>query len=362
MAKDYYNVLGVDKKASQDDIKKAFRKLAHKYHPDKSGGDEAKFKEVSEAYAVLGDEKKRREYDTYGQAFPGGAPGAGQGGFGGPFGGFDFSQFQQGFGGGGAEFDMGDIFGDIFGTRQARAPRGRDISIDLEIPFKDAIFGTERTVLLAKVSACLTCHGSGAKPGTELETCKACNGTGKIHEVRNSILGQFTSTRICTVCEGTGKVPKEKCLDCKGHGVLRRQEEITISVPAGIDDGEMIRLAGQGEAVKAGQAGDLYVKIHVQPHPVFRRDGPNLVMELPVKLTDALLGTTASIEALDDKTLEVKIPPMKRAEELLRVRGKGVPQGRHGHGDLIIRLEVALPHKLSGKAKKSVEDLRDEGL
>ena len=365
MAKDYYNILGVDKKASQDDIKKAFRKLAHKYHPDKSGGDEAKFKEVSEAYAVLGDEKKRREYDAYGQAFPGGAPGAGQGGFGGnPFGGFDFSQFQQGFGGQGVEFDMGDIFGDLFGARSsARAQaRGRDVSIDLEIPFKDAIFGTERTVLLAKVSTCLTCHGSGAKPGTDLETCKTCNGSGKIHEVRNSILGQFTTTRVCGVCEGAGKVPKEKCPECKGHGVLRRQEEITIGIPAGIEDGEMIRLAGQGEAVKAGQPGDLYVKVHVQPHPVFRRDGSNLVMDLPVKLTDALLGTTASIQALDSKTLEVKIPPMKRAEELLRVRGKGVPQGRHGHGDLIIRLEVALPHKLSGKAKKSVEDLRDEGL
>ncbi|MDE2021399.1 MAG: molecular chaperone DnaJ [Patescibacteria group bacterium] len=362
MTKDYYNVLGVDRKASQDDIKKAFRKLAHKYHPDKGGTDEARFKEITEAYAVLSDDKKRREYDTYGQAFSGGASGAPQGGQG--FGGFDFSQFQQGFGHGGVEFDFGDLFGDVFGGArggQTRAPRGRDISIDLEIPFKDAVFGTTRTVLIAKVSTCDICHGSGAKPGTELETCKTCNGSGRVHETRNSILGQFTSVRTCTACDGSGKIPKEKCTECKGHGVKRKEEEVKISIPAGIDNGEMIRLPQQGEAIKTGIAGDLYVKVHVKPHAIFRRDGSNLVMDLPVKFTDALLGTTVSIESLEGKTLEVKIPPMKRAEELLRVRGKGIPEG-NSRGDLIIRLEVALPHKLSGKAKKAVEDLRSEGL
>jgi molecular chaperone DnaJ len=365
MAKDYYNVLGVDKKASQDDIKKAFRKLAHKYHPDKGGTDESRFKEITEAYSVLSDDKKRREYDTYGQAFAGGAgPSRGTGQAGGQgSGGFDFSGFQQGFGGGGAEFDFGDIFGDIFGGRsqQARTPRGRDISMDLEIPFKDAVFGTTRNVLIAKVSTCSLCHGTGAKPGTELETCKTCNGSGRIHETRNSILGQFTSVRTCNVCEGTGKVPKEKCPECKGHGVRRKEEEIKVNIPAGIDNGEMIRLPQQGEAIKAGTAGDLYVKIHVKPHPIFRREGSNLIMNLPVKLTDALLGTTVPIEILEGKTLEVKIPPMKRAEELLRVAGKGIPVDG-SRGDLIIRLEVALPHKLSGAARRVVEDLKSEGL
>lgn len=362
MAKDYYSVLGVDKKASQEDIKKAFRKLAHKYHPDKGSTDETKFKEITEAYAVLGDEKKRREYDAYGQAFPGGS-----GASGGPgFGGFDFSDM---FRNGGFEFsaeggDFGDIFGDLFGGgRRARTktPRGRDISIDLEIPFRDAAFGTVRKVLIGRISACATCHGSGAKPGTTLDACKTCGGSGRIHETRNSILGQFTSVRTCSACDGTGKIPKEKCHDCKGHGVIRKQEEIHISVPAGIDNGEMIRLPGQGEALKGGIAGDLYVKVHVKPHPVFRREGANLIMHLPLKLTDALLGTTVSIEGLEGKTLEIKIPPMKRAEELLRVPGKGIPVER-ARGDLIIRLEVALPHKLSGKAKKSVEDLKSEGL
>lgn len=362
MAKDYYNVLGVDKKASEDDIKKAFRKLAHKHHPDKGGSDE-KFKEITEAYSILSDAKKRREYDTYGQAFPGGNPGAGGAEQG--FGGFDFNGFQQGFGQGGAEFDFSDIFGDIFGGgrgSQARTPRGRDISIDLEISFKDAVFGTTRTVLIGKVSTCDLCKGSGAKQGTELQTCTTCNGSGRVHESRNSIFGPVNSVRTCSACEGTGKIPKEKCATCKGHGVHRKEEEIKISIPAGIDNGEMIRMPGQGEAVKTGIAGDLYVKIHVKPHTTFRRDGANLIMDLPVKLTDALLGSTVSILTIEEKTLEVKIPAMKRVEELLRVRGKGIPIDGNNRGDLIIRLEVALPHKLSGKSKKALEDLKSEGL
>ena len=365
MAKDYYNVLGVDKKATNDDIKKAFHKLAHKYHPDKGGTDESKFKEITEAYSILSDEKKRREYDTYGQAFAGG-PSTGSGQAGNPFGGFDFSQFQQGFGNGGVEFDLGDIFGDFFGNARGGGtsrgnPRGRDISIDLEISFKDAVFGTTRNVLITKTSKCNICNGTGAKTGTELETCTTCNGSGRVHETRNSILGQFTSMRICNVCDGNGKIPKEKCSECKGHGTRRKEEEIHISIPAGIDNGEMIRLPQQGESIKTGIAGDLYVKIHVKPHHLFRRDGSNLIMKLPVKLTDALLGTTVSVEILEGKTLEVKIPPMKNPEELLRVAGKGIPVGGR-RGDLIIHLETAFPQKLSGKAKKAVEELKTEGL
>lgn len=361
MAKDYYNVLGVDKKASKDDVKKAFRKLAHKYHPDKGGGDEAKFKEITEAYSVLSDDKKRREYDTYGQAFAGGQPsGAGAGGFGG----FDFNNFQ-GFGGQGVEFDMGDLFegfGDIFGGRgRSRTPRGRDISIDIEVSFKEAVLGGKRTVLIAKVSTCDICKGSGAKPGTEMDTCATCGGSGRVHESRRSILGDFTSVRTCTTCEGTGKVPKEKCENCKGHGVLRKEEEINIEIPAGIDNGEMIRLPQQGEAIKGGIAGDLYVKVHVKPHAVFRKDGANLVMQLPVKMTDALLGTTISVTTVDEKTLEVKVPPLARAEETLRIKGKGVPL-EGGRGDLLINVSVAMPKKLSGRAKKAIEELKEEGL
>ncbi len=355
MAKNYYDVLGVDKKATKDDIKKAFRKLAHKYHPDKGGGDEAKFKEITEAYSVLGDDKRRKEYDNYGQAFQGGG-GAG-------FGGFDFSNFQ-GFGGQGVEFDLGDLFegfGDIMGRRGSQKRRGRDISIDVQVSFAEAVMGASRSMVIAKVAECATCAGSGGKPGSGTETCKTCNGQGKVHEARNSILGQFTSVRTCVACDGVGTIPKEKCADCSGHGTRRQESELNIAIPVGIENGEMIRLSGQGEAVKNGLPGDLYVKVHVKMHPVFRKEGANLVMNLPVKLTDALLGTSVTIEAVDGKSLEVKIPVMTKAEEILRVRGKGVPYPGD-HGDLLIRVSIALPKKLSGKAKKAVEDLKDEGL
>lgn len=357
MAKNYYDILGVDKKATQDDVKKAFRKLAQKHHPDK-GGDEAKFKEITEAYSTLSDEKKRREYDSYGQTFNGAGPGG--------FGGFDPSQYG-GFGNGGVEFDLNDLFenfGDIFGGARggrSQAKRGRDISIDIEISFKESILGGTRSVLITKVGKCDTCEGSGAKPGTEMETCKTCNGAGKLHETRNSPLGSFTSVRTCQTCEGSGKIPKEKCATCSGHGVLRKEEEIKIQIPAGIDGGEMMRMPGKGEAIKGGTSGDLYIKVHVKSHPTFKKEGMNLVMEMPMKLTDALLGTTATITTIDDKKLEVKIPPMSAAEQTLRLKGKGVALDSHS-GDLLIRLTATLPKKLSGKAKKAIEELKSEGL
>ena len=355
MAKNYYEVLGVDKKASKDEVKKAFRKLAQKHHPDK-GGDEATFKEITEAYSVLSDDKKRREYDTYGQTFAGGGA---QGG-GNPFGGFDFSGFQNG----GVEFDFSDLFGggfgDLFGGR-GKARRGRDISIDIEVTFKESVMGAKRQVLITKVGKCDVCQGNGAKPGTELETCKTCNGAGRVHETRDSILGAFSSVRTCPTCDGSGKIPKEACKNCSGRGVLRKEEEISVTIPEGIDGGEMIRMPGMGEAIKGGTSGDLYVKVHVKPHPVFKKQGMNLTMEMPVKLTDALLGTTATITTIDDRELEVKIPPLTAAEQTLRIRGRGVTiDGRSG--DLLIHLTAVLPKRLSSKAKKLVEELRAESL
>jgi molecular chaperone DnaJ len=359
MAKDYYSILGVDRKATADDVKKAFRKLAHKYHPDKGTGDEAKFKEITEAYSVLADDKKRKEYDTYGQAFQGGGGNAGANGFGG----FDFNNFQ-GFGQG-VEFDFSDLFGgfgDVFGGGKSRGRRGRDISLDIEISFKESIFGTKRSVIIAKTGTCETCEGSGAKPGTEMNTCPTCNGAGKVHETRNTpFFGPMSSVRTCPMCDGSGKIPKDKCETCKGAGVMRREEDIAINIPAGIDSGEMIRMPQQGEAVKNGTPGDLYVKVHVKPHAIFRKEGGNLVMELPVKLTDALLGSSVTVETLDGKSLEVKVPAMAKTEETLRVRGKGVPQGGAA-GDLLIHVSVALPKKLSSRAKKALEDLKTEGL
>jgi molecular chaperone DnaJ len=359
MAKDYYEILGVNKGASKDEIKKAFYKLAHKYHPDKKEGNEAKFKEVNEAYQVLSDETKRSKYDQYGSGFEnmGGAY-QGQGGFDG----FDFSGFQNG-GFGGMEFDLNDIFSDFFGGGGGRAQqrRGRDISTEVQITFAEAVFGVNRKILITKTSSCLTCHGAGAKPGTKMETCKKCNGQGSIREMKRTILGQISTNKLCDACMGSGEVPHEVCETCKGKGVLRREEEISINIPAGIRDGEMVRMTGMGEAVYKGTTGDLYIKINVAPHPVFKREGSDLAMNLNIKLSDALLGTKHEIETLDGK-IEVTIPEGVSINEILRVRGKGVPTGKNKRGDLLIKLNIKLPSKLSRKAREIVEGLKEEGI
>lgn len=363
MKKDYYEILGVEKSANQEEIKKAFRKLAHKYHPDKGGGDADKFKEASEAYSVLSDEKKRAEYDTYGKNWNGGASqgGAQGGGFG--FGDFDFSDFAGQAGQGGfQDFDLGDIFGDIFGGgRREKTRRGRDISIDLAISFEESVFGVERKILITKTSVCKECKGSGAKTGSETITCDICNGKGKIHETKRSIFGTFSTQKECANCHGTGKIPREKCHKCKGAGVARSEEEIVVKIPAGVDNGEMVRLGGAGEAVRGGTSGDLYIKLHVAKHPTFRKEGSNLLMDLNVKLTQALLGGETTIKTLDGDLI-VKIPEGVSHGEILRVRGKGVPTGRNSRGDIMIKINIQIPAKLSKNAKKIVEELKKEGL
>lgn len=364
MKQDYYEILGVNKGASKDEIKKAFYKLAHKYHPDKKGGNEAKFKEVNQAYQVLSDDAKRSKYDQFGSGFESAGAGYSQGGQG--FEGFDFSGFQNG---GGADFDFGnlnDIFSDFFGGGmggggRTQARRGRDISTEIQISFSDSIFGMERKILITKTSNCVTCNGSGAKPGSKIETCKHCNGQGRIREAKRTIFGNISSTKTCEVCLGTGEVPHEVCEMCKGKGVLRREEEISIAIPAGIRDGEMVRMTGYGEAISRGIAGDLYIKINVAPHPVFKRDGHDLVMNLNLKLSDALLGTKYPIQTLDGE-IEVTIPEGVSINEILRVRGKGVPAGKNKRGDLLIKLNIKLPSKLSRKSREIIEELKKEGI
>ena len=356
---DYYKTLGLQKGASKDEVKKAFRKLAAKYHPDKKTGDEAKYKEITEAYAVLGDDKKKAEYDTYGHAFNG----AGGGAQGGGFGGFDFSQFQQGFGGGqgGFEFDLNDLFqGFGFGGGSNRQRRGNDVSIDINLGFKESVFGTTRKVLLTKQNTCTVCDGSGAKPGTELKKCDTCAGNGKVRETRQSVMGSFTTVRECNTCNGTGQIPKENCQNCGGDGVKREQTEITIKIPAGIQNGEVIRMTGQGEAMSGGQPGDLYIKVHVESDANIKRDGLNLYTKLPVKLTDALLGSTYTVETLDGKT-DIKIPAGITHGELIRIKGKGVSSDR-GRGDFMVRVSVETPKKLSKKAQKLIKELQEEGI
>lgn len=352
--KDYYAILGIDKTASKDEVKKAFRKLAGKYHPDKKTGDEAKFKEISEAYSVLSDDKKRAEYDTYGRSYAGGAQNAGWGGF------------QGGFQGANMEFDLNDLFenfGDMFGggfRQNKRQTRGNDISVDIELSFKEAAFGTERTLKLLKTNLCSTCKGSGATQGSEMIECKNCNGHGKIRETRQSILGQFATVRECEQCAGTGKVPKDPCKDCAGAGVKRSEDTITIEIPPGIENGEMIRMTGRGEAVKSGVPGDLYIKIHVEKHPTIKRNGDDLESTLRVKLTDALLGNSYAIETLDG-TLTIKVPEGVKHGEMLRIKGKGVGKGKT-RGDFFVKVLIDMPQKLSRNAKKLIEDLRKEGI
>ncbi|MEN9337894.1 MAG: hypothetical protein RIQ41_208 [Candidatus Parcubacteria bacterium] len=356
MTKNYYDVLGVQKGASKEEIKKAFYKLASKYHPDK-GGDAEKFKEVNEAYQVLSDDKKRKEYDTYGQTFNGQGPMGGAG-----FGGFnqgDFGDMQFDFG------DLGDMFGDIFGGfgGGARTRRGRDISLEVDVTFKESVFGTERNVLINKVGTCTTCEGSGAKKGSEMVTCITCNGQGKIHDMKRTFMGNFQTVRTCETCNGKGKMPKERCHDCRGAGVLNKREEIHVEVPAGISNGEMIRMSGLGEAVSGGQSGDLYVKINVQADKIWKREGNDLVIKHSIKLTDALLGVKQTIDGLDGG-IEIDVPAGVSAGEVLRVKSRGVP---HVHdikrrGDALIKLEIAMPKKLSKKAMALVEQMKEEGI
>lgn len=357
--KDYYSILGIERGASEEQIKKAFRTLAHKYHPDKKGGDEAKFKEVSEAYAVLSDSKKRAQYDQYGAYNPGGQAGG--------FGGFDFSDFAKNFqgfdgfaNGQGVEFDIGDVFGDFFGGGK-RTRRGRDISMDVEILFRDAVFGTERRILVTKMALCTTCTGTGAKKGSTMVSCATCNGNGQIRESRNTFFGTFASTRTCPNCKGRGETPKEVCTDCRGEGALRKQEEVHVVLPAGINDGEMIRMPGRGEALPGAQSGDLYIKVHVKADKLFTREGNDLVTGLTIKLTDALLGTEYKLQTLDGET-KLTVPQGISQGEFLRIRGRGVPYGRGSRGDLMVRIDIEFPKKLSRAAKEAVEKLKEEGI
>jgi molecular chaperone DnaJ len=353
--KNYYEILGLQKGASKEEIKKAFHKLAHQHHPDKKGGDEAKFKEINEAYQILSDDQKRAQYDQFGSY---NGSGGGAGGFNG--GGFDFSGFQNGQG---FDFDLGDIFGDIFGGGgRSRGPkRGRDISVDIQISFADSIFGIERKISISKVGSCDTCGGSGAEPNSGFKKCSTCNGQGQIRENKRTVFGTFASTRECDTCHGTGEVPDKKCHTCHGEGVVKKNEEMKVAIPAGIESGQMIRLSGKGEAVPHGVPGDLYLKIYVEKDPIFHRANQNIEMDLDIKLTEGLLGGEREIKTLDG-SMTITIPTGISSGEILRVRGKGVPSRSGKRGDLLIKIVIKTPAKLSKNARKLIDDLKAEGL
>ena len=363
MSKDYYKTLGVDKNASKEEVKKAFHKLAHTHHPDKNNGDDTKFKEVNEAYQVLSDDKKRSSYDQFGSADGpqgfGGGFGGGQGGFGG----FDFRG-----GNGNMEFDMGDlgdIFGDFFGGGMGRGKqknrKGRDLQTDVTLTFEESIFGVEKKINLNKQSICSVCSGTGAKVGTKMDTCKTCGGQGQVREIRRSMLGNFETVKTCDICFGSGKIPSQKCSECRGSGVVKKNEEISVKIPTGINNGETLRVRGHGEAIQGGETGDLYIKLNVKSHSVYTRENSNLIMELKIKLTDAILGMNYNLKTLDNRNIEVKIPEGINNNEMLRVKGQGVPVG-HSRGDIIMKIHVDMPKKLSRKTKEIIEKLKEEGL
>lgn len=354
MSKDYYNILGVDKKASQEEIKKAFRKVAHKYHPDKKDGDEVKFKEANQAYQVLSDKQKREQYDRFGSNPHSFGQGQGSGSWGGGFAGFQGQGAQFDFG----DIDLGDIFGGFSGSRgRSRKPRGQDIQMRVELDFKDAVFGVDKELELTHKTVCSECEGDGARKGSDMITCSHCEGQGKI---QTQMMGIFATLTECPTCNGKGKVPKEKCSQCKGAGVERTKETIEFHIPAGISHGDNLRIQGKGDAIEGGTPGDLFVQVLVKAHALFKRRGLDLIIEQEVSISSAILGDSYRIAMLDGKELEVKVPAGTQDATLLRVAGRGI-HTRGQKGDLLIKVNITIPKKISKKAQEAIEILKKEG-
>lgn len=362
MAKDYYDILGVSKDASDDEIKKAYRKAAHKHHPDKEGGDEAKFKEVNEAYQVLSDAQKRQQYDQFGQTFDGAGPGPGGAGFGG-FGGF--GQQAGGFQGGFEGFDVGSIFDEFFGgssrRRQGGPVRGDDITIDMSISLEDSYKGTEREVELYKRVVCDRCSGNGAEPGTPIETCGTCNGQGQVAQQFQTPLGTMQQTRVCPTCRGEGKIPKSPCTKCGGDGRTNETVKVSITIPQGIADGQTLEVSGKGEAGKSGGSpGDLFVRMRVNDDKKLRREGHDLVADFPISFTQAALGGTAQFTYFDT-SVDIEVKPGTQHGEAYVEHEKGFVDPRTGRrGDLRVVFNVVTPKKLTKKERKLLEQLAKE--
>jgi molecular chaperone DnaJ len=348
--RDYYEILGVPRDASDEDIKRSFRRLAQRWHPDVNTDPDAdeRFKEVNEAYQVLSDPQRRQAYDMFGRA---GVGGTGAEGFG-PFGGF------QGFG------DIFDAFfgGSASGTRRARPPSGADLRYDLRLTFEEAIRGTEKDVTFRALERCDTCAGSGAEPGTEPVTCPQCNGSGEMRQVRSTILGQMVNVTTCSRCRGAGRIVETPCPTCRGDGRVERERTLRVTIPAGIDDGHQIRLSGEGESgPRGGLAGNLYVVVHVEPHPQLRRQQTELYFELPLSVTQAALGARVAVPTPDgEETIEVKAGTQPGTE--VRLRGRGAPHLRRPgvRGDLHVLVDVRVPTRLSGRERELLEALATE--
>lgn len=366
MAKDYYEVLGVSKNASQEEIKKAFRKKAHEYHPDKKTGDDKKFKEVNEAYQTLGNETKRKQYDQFGQSFGSGNAG----------GGFNYQDFarqqsgnpfgQGGFSQGGVHFDFGDMgdLGDIFGSffggagpRSQRTSKGQDVEVELVLEFTEAVFGIEKIIDLQKRVVCDRCGGNGGEPGAKINTCKTCGGSGRVTRVQQTILGNFQTQTACQTCGGEGKTYEQKCTECSGKGVIYGSERIKISIPAGIEDGQSIRLSGKGEPNPSGLDGDLYVRVKVKSDKRFIRKGDNVYSQIYLSLKQAILGDKIDVETVDGP-VKLKIPAGTQSHTEFKLKDKGVPHlHSRGRGDHLVKVIVDIPRSLSRSQRKVIEEL-----
>jgi molecular chaperone DnaJ len=362
--KDYYKILGVDKKASDVEIKKAFSKLAHQYHPDKKGGDEAKFKEANEAYQVLKNKEKRQKYDQFGSADGNPFSGGGSGFNGGnPFGG-GFSGFQQG---NINMDDLGDIFGDIFGgggfsggSRRSRVQKGRDIEVAMEISLEEAVFGVSRTIELKKNVICSKCNGKG---GTGSKTCSKCQGSGQIRVQQNTFFGSFQSMAQCPNCEGQGETVDKVCGYCAGKGYMMGKDKIEVKVPAGIDNNQSLRLSGKGEpGLKGAPAGDLYIKIKVKPSSKFTREGETIKSTVRLKYSQLIQGDKISVETVDGP-VKLKIPAFTPSAKVFILKNKGVPNlhGR-GRGNHLVTVKLSMPDSLTKEQKELIEDLEKKGL
>lgn len=347
--RDLYEVLGVDRGASQADLKRAYRRLAQQYHPDKCGGDkeaEEKFKEAANAYQVLSNEEQRALYDRYG--FEGLKRGGGTG----P----GFSTVEDIFSA------FGDLFGDFFGGRSSgkRTPRGADLRVDLELTFAEAVWGCTKDVKVTRAVACDTCHGSGAAPGSKPEVCRTCQGKGQVVHAQGFFMVQTT----CPHCRGAGKTIKDACTDCRGRGTKAEVSTLSVTVPAGVDDGQTLRLAGKGEVAPGGTAGHLYVVLHVQGDERFRRDGDDVLSEVPISFVKAALGGEVEIYTLDDNctgTTTIELKPGTQPGDVIVRRGQGVPHvGEHGRGDHVIQFKVEIPKKLTSRQEELLRELAAE--
>lgn len=363
MAKDYYKILGISREANNDEIKKAYRKLALKYHPDKNKddkGSEQQFKEINEAYQVLSDPAKKQQYDQFGQTFSGEAGGSG-------FSGFrpeDFSKFTQDFSDLGG---FGDIFESFFsGGRQStrRSPetrlRGNDVEVNLDISFKEAAFGITKKISVSKYAVCENCAGTGSAD-KNLITCNKCNGTGQIRVSRRTILGSMTQVHTCDVCHGLGKKPAKICRYCRGEGRKNTSETISIKIPAGIDNGQTIKIDSRGEVgIRGGKSGDLYIIIHVLKSPDFKRQGADLYKEDYVNYPTAVLGGVIKVKTLE-VDINLKIPEGTKSGDIFRLKGKGLARiGKSGNGDMYIKVNIKIPQKITLKQKRLLEELNSE--